>query len=313
MGKTVNERIVECRCGQRMRVPQSALGSSGVCVACGAPLCVTLQNSRPLRSGQPEDPGQASTGAAAQQAGCACCGRAFRGDWDRTPTTEGAFCHRCANRALDPEGQQAEAEIRAPAHNPPPVSNGVADAQPWGMADGFDERMRRHEQAEWQARLAKAKGPLIFAGVSAVVMVLALTLPVEQYVAQLMTREPLESDAELSAAWWLVIAAVDLVLLFVRCFATLYVLLAWVNKLPNETLGKNLIAVGAIALAMTAVGIILPLGGLGKWVVGAIFIYYLYQLEFKHLLAYWLLGLFLDPLFWAIEHFAHGLVAAAAL
>ena len=73
------------------------------------------------------------------------------------------------------------------------------------------------------------------------------------------------------------------VMTFIGEFCALFFVLHWVNKLPNETLGANLIAVGVVALGLTVFWEfpfnIFP--GIGTFisVVGPFFIlYFIYRL-----------------------------------
>jgi len=43
MGDQEDSRIVTCKCGQQMKVPESALGKTGTCVGCGRKLRLTKQ------------------------------------------------------------------------------------------------------------------------------------------------------------------------------------------------------------------------------------------------------------------------------
>jgi len=315
VGIGMEDRVVTCSCGQRMLVPASALGVTGVCVECGAPLTVTLQNSRPRRHREQGAPGAKPEKLAGQSQGCARCGRPFRGDWDRTPMDVGVFCYRCANLCSSKDPSALAGSAVPALHNPPPMPREMHPDRPWQSGDGFDQRLDQRHLARRKEFLTKYKGPLIFAAVSALVMMLVMILPVERYVAYLIYGADAKPAEEASPVFWTLIAVLGVFLQIMRYFVTLYLLLAFSNKLPNETFGKNLIAVGAVAIPLglanlAALNFLLAFSvGIGRILV----VWHLYQLEFKHLLLFWLLSLLLGPLFQALDALAYGILAAIAL
>jgi len=40
--------VVTCQCGQRMQVPRSAIGKTGMCPTCGQTVLITAENTRPI-------------------------------------------------------------------------------------------------------------------------------------------------------------------------------------------------------------------------------------------------------------------------
>lgn len=99
------------------------------------------------------------------------------------PTTEGAWCHICANQyAISSGGAKNPARVTAPeplVHNRPPerVAPGVAFS-----ADSLI-RFRQKQRAEFVRRF---KSPVIFAAVVVLVLTLALLLPISEFIAALM-------------------------------------------------------------------------------------------------------------------------------
>lgn len=48
--------IVQCSCGERIQVPQSALGKAGICPSCGTTVLISRDNATPYRPGSPPPP-----------------------------------------------------------------------------------------------------------------------------------------------------------------------------------------------------------------------------------------------------------------
>ncbi len=305
----MGERIVKCECGQRMRVPESALGKRGKCAACGQGLFVDLDNSWPLEAdlGAPS-PFDAEEEEDSLQVGlppeerCSRCGRTIQGDWDRHEMAQGVNCHICANQAAEHVPQAKRAAHPAPLEPRVPSS--------------AHQPHEEHSGRPVRAFLASKKGQaLVFAGISATLMAAVLLLPVEEYAARLFAAGESLETGEVDTKWWGVILAVRYALQFLRVFTALYLCLAVVNALPNETWGKNLIAVGAVAILLFLssfmainffIGFIITVGQV-------IFIWHLYQLGFGGVCLYLILGPLLGPVFWALDALAMGVISAIAM
>jgi len=52
--------MVQCSCGERIQVPQSALGRTGICPSCGATIQITRENATPFRPGSAPPPQQSA-------------------------------------------------------------------------------------------------------------------------------------------------------------------------------------------------------------------------------------------------------------
>jgi hypothetical protein len=48
--------ILTCECGERMKVPRSAIGRTGVCPSCGRRIAISADNSRPAATGEDTAP-----------------------------------------------------------------------------------------------------------------------------------------------------------------------------------------------------------------------------------------------------------------
>lgn len=264
------ERWVACRCGYRTRIEidgRERPWECPVCLletpltdACAAP--VARVSSRPPRASQPAGPMQGPArgddvslfeesvaencaapvqeASRAVSAGDACgrCGRPFRGDWDRINGVMGIVCYVCANQAgavataAPPSGYTSSdddpiARELARAHNY--TWSDIAPPEPGVMTEA-DRRERRRQMK-------------IFAAVSAVILLLVWVWPSEEgRFGAVVAPEDLPH-----AAIW---TAFALKLLF-HAAATVggfYVTLLIANRLPNETLVANVVAIGMVVL-----------------------------------------------------------------
>ncbi len=313
-------RVVTCRCGQRMQVPDEALGKLGTCVRCRMRLEVTEFNSAPMR---PEER-TASPQPAANSNQCARCGRAFRGHWDQHDSAEGRICNICAKQYCVPGLEEAKPAPALPDNawmNPaplPPEEYARLAALAPSRWDRFKDQMADFRGSKWFSPV------LLGVGVAAM-MAFVLLLPVEEYAARFFSAAPPEKG-EFPKALAVVILVLQQILSLAKYITILYLGLAWANKLPNDTFGKNLLAIGLVAVllyALAYVPLLVPLF-LGTDYLGAgaaslstftlmIFrcwlVFSLYDLEFFDLFRFMLISIFLSPLFMAIQQLVYGILA----
>ncbi|GEM_PF-5958940 len=300
----MEERIIRCKCGQRMRVPVVALGSTGACVQCKTPLTISMSTTTPfMREAESEeihDPGF-----------CTRCKRPFRGAWDRHQTDQGVICDICARQYCPPKKTDASQspEFEEPFFfNPPPLStNPRAPSLPNPVISPW-QRIARITQSKFFA-------PLMFLAIAGAVMTLVLTLPVEEFFADLFFVDPENTASHNPAASSLMILVVRKILDFTACFATLFLTLLWADKLPNDTIGKNLIAVGLVSVLLFGLGIVALNMYLALVIlcVQLTIVFHLYDLDFSDCVRYCIISLLLEPLFWVLEQSVFGVLATLAL
>ncbi len=239
---------------------------------------------------------------------CERCRTPFRGAWDRYETDEGTLCHRCANLAVERPAQQA-------VPDPTPALTAAQRSELARLA--AENQVRMEEERERASERAAAESSPSFSEtykdeISRVVLVLGILVivlavsvalfdqsgpPQETEQAVRAALEEGQSIEELVPLW---IKRVVLVLIFVIQFAgefcALFFVLHWMNKLPSDTLGANLIAVGVVSLGITVfwslpfhmvpVPILVILAMLGRLFLILYFVYSLYQLTLGELFMY---------------------------
>jgi hypothetical protein len=161
-----------------------------------------------------------------------------------------------------------------------------------------------------QSKAAK----LALAGLGIALLVLVLTLPVAEYAAEMFAPDP-GRVSDLGPGWGYLVLGLGFILNCLETLVWLYLGLLWLDRLPNDTLGKNLIAVGAVAVVLQLLGFAglnLYLG-LVVCIAQYAVLRHLYDLDFSDLLMLLMLSILLAPLFWATEAFCWGVAAAVAL
>ena len=237
---------------------------------------------------------------------CERCRAPFRGAWDRYETDEGVLCHRCANLAV-------ERPTQAAVPDPTPAFTAAQRSELARLA--ADNQVRMEEESARAAERAAAEEGGSFSDkyreeIRKVVLVLAVVVVVLAVSVALfgdsgpprdaepqarVASEEGPSPEELIPVWlYYVVRGLMVVMSFVGEFCALFFVLHWVNKLPNDTLGANLIAVGVVALGLTVFwefpfsmfpGIGTFISVIGPFVI-LYFIYSLYTLTFGQLFMY---------------------------
>lgn len=247
----VADLVLECPCGHKMRVPDSAMGTTGLCPKCGGEVTVDLSNTRPLDL--PE---------ARKARVCDRCGRPFRGDWDRTETTEGTLCHICANLAgasvVKREAARPDPapEIQIPEEN---AALGV-DSRAWARVSEEESKgiFAKFDDA-WRYR----KGEVILLGVGFVIALAVVLFWPDRSKPVELAEQPAETvSTGIGVAFVLISFVTD----FLTRFLALYLYLYFMNKLPNEDTASNLFVVGAVALGWAVFATVIH--GL-EWLVAA--------------------------------------------
>jgi hypothetical protein len=250
-----------------MRVNEYAVGATGSCTNCGIELKVSMANTRPLDDERLEPMGsqvitsEAPTVIIGQVDGdhCARCSRAFRGEWDQYESAQGMVCHICANRAEGPgEVQDEIGEVK-------PVMaaysrEGLDMPDPEGPVNPEFVQARNREEV-----LQKA---VLFAALAMIALAIFVTLFADLDVEPILdpnevatsTQGSSENEPAKLSGWvpW-AIYSIQFFVNFGGKVLVLFLMLSWANKLPNDTFGANLIALGVVGFGLAVLDVIIML------------------------------------------------------
>ena len=194
---------------------------------------------------------------------CARCHRPFRGHWDQIETDEGALCHICANKIDNFVLGAAPDRPKTGEHSV--LVQEIARQHTWtepppAAADPTDfERRRRHV--------------VILGAVVVLTITVALLIP----EGGLYSAGPAETPRELPPSFAHMVNA----LLHVAAYAmAIYFTLVMAQKLRNEALLANIVAVSMVAALVYAVNLIVPLAG---YILGLVVVYLFYELSIPYL------------------------------
>lgn len=191
--------------------------------------------------------------------GCARCGRAFRGDWDRYRTSEGTICNVCANRiddkpldtaspsplpTLTPAARLRLEQLDAEPPPPPPYPTGEPASEEAPFFKEHEESIRR---------------AVLIAGIVVVLLAISVALfdpgtgprmpaGTEQGVSEVPATPP-----QLSPRVLLLVFALRFVIGYAGQIGLLFFVLKWCQALPNEDLWKNILTVAVVAFGVHAV------------------------------------------------------------
>ena len=319
-------RIVKCACGQKVGVAEEDLGARGNCVWCGVGLEVSAENSRivpalSLSAPKMEVDTLSEVWETVGGAACVRCGEAFKGDWDRNATEEGALCHRCTNR-WRPADKGASAILPSPQvheevgdFNPAPLiteqAPGLVDKFEDGFRDRFDKKKAAGRGALWE----RHKGKVWYALFSVVAVVAITLLPLNTFVDFIFSNEAAQAGASLplfAAICFLVIRFVFAVMIV---FVPLFAGLSAVDALPNDSLKNNLIAIGVVSagLSLLFVFSFIPFYRGLAIIVQLMIIMHIYDMETGAFAKFLLVFIVLTPLMMLAVKFAesgcYGLLA----
>lgn len=311
---------VACACGHRMRVPESAFGTSVACPSCGDGLYVSL--STVVASGSAETRPTVApreerlAPAAAMQAElavesvlaerCARCNREFRGDWDRHTTPQGIVCNICARRA-EPVGAASEPP-RAPAE---PVTKAPTERRmmmpEYTQVTPYivDEPQRKTVRDP-----AKMKRDAIILGAAFLVtMGIIAFFPVET----ILSRTDWEPRGELSRGWGIVVMIIRIIAMFAGSYIAYYIVLNKANKLPNDTFIGNLFAVGPPVVGLAVLAMFPLPGPIGAALLTLYLCFFVYDLSFGEFVELLIFGLLAGVLVGALTPLIFFVVATIAL
>jgi len=274
--------LVTCTCGHEMWVTASSIGGEEKCGHCGATIAVTDENTVCYEDDTAEAAADTDeSGREPEPTCCVRCGKPFKGDWDRYPTDEGTYCHICANLAGSTVAVQ-----RTPAAGPDQHSDGL---------DQFAEQVLRKAELEraieGPSYLSAGRRTLVrirlmfVAGLVLIAVLVAVRLAghVRKESAgtdlpEIVSTEP-DRD-QISIDPWRIGLGILIALAPIAAMrgVALYLTLDAIDKLPNETVGKNVVAVGLIAACIGLPELMFPYfigcaGGfvgffIGLWIVG---------------------------------------------
>lgn len=310
---------VACRCGHRMRVPESAFGMTVACPGCGDGVYVSLSSVVKGTEAHAVEPPRVETeqlaapvqaepvraAASVLEECCARCKREFRGDWDRHATPEGEICNICARRA-EPVAAAAE-RPQAPMQptTRPPSERRMMMPEYTQVTPYLVDEPKRAPRRDPR----KMKREAITLGAAFLVtMGIIAFFPVET----ILSRADWEPQGELSRAWGIVVMIIRTIAMFAGAYIAYYVVLNKANKLPNETFVGNLLALGPPVVGIAVLAMLpvpAPFGAALLTLYLCFFVYDLSLGEFIELLIFGILANILVAALTPLIYFAIALVA----
>ncbi len=301
------EREFRCgRCGRWVRAEMNTEGGVFECPMCHSHVRVDVENTRLYRpNGEKVSPSLADDDSGnvvpfvprAKDLGalpdaatpseprpssadnrCARCGRVFRGDWDRNLIDSQVYCDICA-RSVD----MLDRGIVVPTQPPEPGPMGKAlQPTPWVGKEDEAFRARLKEEDEQRRKIEMAA----LAGVAAVCLALVWLWPSGE-----------DAGNAASAPLGLVGFGLGHFIGVFLLAGAVYLTLATVERLPNETFLAN----AAVILPVAALAY---LANLFPWVGGilcVVVVYTVYDLEVRGILFFFLFYLASEAAHWVVE------------
>ncbi len=253
----MSDLVLFCgQCGNRMRVPEYAMGTKGRCSKCHSVLDVTSENTQPFASSpvrqaapvavapqslNPAVEGFISNDSPPRVAGGACarCGKPFRGEWDRYETDIGVICHICS-RLSSPEGYtvvQGEVITSQPLppqafHHLPPLNESEDDSPKIpAFAKGHPELFRA---ALWTAAIL-----VMLLGVYVALFSEPENMAEYSHGGE-MANAP---EQDLPASVYIIVLGICFAMRLLPVFLSLYLVLHMAKMLPSDDMAMNLASV----------------------------------------------------------------------
>jgi len=257
--------------------------------AVGPPRDACSVSVAPSQGSDPRSPRQTPLGAAAAEASrflqeggpggakvprCARCNRPFRGPWDQVDTDEGTLCHICANK-ID-NFVRGAAPSRPQTGEQSEIMREIARQQSWSLPG-----MEPPPEAVADDAGRRRRQVAILGAVAVLTITVALLLP----EGALFPAGGGEAPRELPQSFAYLIVAMNALLHVATYAIAIYYTLVVTQRLPNETLLANVLAVSIVAVLVYVVNFI-PFCG---YILGIIVIYRFYDLSLFHLIV---LGVF---------------------
>ncbi len=313
--------IVTCVCGARMRASEYTIGMRVRCAKCGEPLDITEENtvpveetdaprppSQPRRPGGKEGPkpGPSANAPAAAPAkgegegrGCKRCGRAFRGDWDQHVTSSfGVVCNICFNILKQEQALQQEDE------EPPagPVEPAGLDEYYHEPEDGRPPGAKKDLGAA--EREQRTQSLVTAAGCATIIITIIMVAIYGGPPAPGETGggpDTEELRAELPRQFRIGFLAVSFLFGYAGELAALFFCLRRAGAEPHGTVGRDLLALLAPAMAVHLMRLFLSLPNVFAataiaHVSGLVLIKWLFGLSLGETLIYWIMRLLLGLL-----------------
>ena len=228
---------------------------------------------------------------------CVRCGKAFRGEWDRNVTGDGAICHICARLAAEGSSPQVEAST---FHETPPPPEAYFPREPVGEEKKTDgpKFAQKHPELFRRAILAAGIGVIVLGLLFALFG--DLDIP-DEY--QTTAAEIAQADAE-GGLPGIVALGLWLALLPVSHLLAIYMALAWADKLPAANLPMNLLVLIPAAAVMAFFNVI-PCFGV---IMSAYILYQWYDLNFQQIFVFFVLLIPAGLLSWIVTQFVCGVI-----
>lgn len=269
------QRRWRCVCGKEALVPVQALGLSMGCPVCRATATITLKNSHPVAPSPDVLKPRAENPHAEQ---CGRCGRKFRGEWDQNPSGDGVLCDICVRQV-----GQAPTANNVPTRNSETVAP-LTQAESLTAADwaetyhAISPNMQLREPDENRRYYFKVA-----------CMTLAASVFAAATITYLVQFSPDSVDAYRDAQMPGLIASLieTFFSTFIIKFFSLYVVLWYFERLPNDDTLANVLAVGSVCVLLAVVGLVSVNGflGLAGFVVYLGLMKYLYDFGWVELVA----------------------------
>lgn len=242
----MDDLILSCPCGHRMKVNVFAVGMKGRCAKCGDDFVVQESNTAPMDAAQEEKENARQT-----EEGCVRCGKPFRGEWDTLETPNGKLCYRCSNLATEgvPErlkhaGHKADILI-SPEPEPDPSPTGPK---------------RRSAPFEFDPQSPGFKR-VLFAMAFGLIAITLYAFVTDDYTppgervsrARQMTNPGGAIAAEAPGFVTPLLIGWQIAAAILSTFLALYFLLMNTGRLPHDIFWKDVSYIAVIVLVMTAI------------------------------------------------------------
>lgn len=290
--------LVRCGCGHQIVVSEFAEGMTLPCPNCGQPLTVTHANSQPLEeqapdpmpivrfdSGDDDDLEYTPLQTDAVKTRCARCGKEFRGDWDRHPSSMGVLCNICSNLVA-----QQRTEQQATGYVPPvdmlkiDAPMDVTPPQPPGVEEVVQDFWERYKpDREMKQRIAI--GAAVAFGLYTMYLLISGAWMLEPAPdgAEPTAAETVASDPASLPVWArAVFHVLRLSGSFVSMFFAIYIFLTLSRRLPEETFAANVLRLAVPVLVIGTVwwgALMLPFGFVLSLILVPLAIWYFFGLE----------------------------------
>lgn len=270
------QRNWRCACGFMAAVPVRMLGEVATCPKCRAQTAITMTNTHPIVAHASE-----RVAAPASVENCARCGRKLRGDWDRHARGDAVVCDICARQAAN--GPVAESQA------PKPGREAAITLAAAGETISAEDLHDMHDELRGRALVDDAprrwRGHVKLLG--SIALTTALVAGAITYLLQVTPESVDAYQADGMNGLALVMAGQFFWGLTVT-FASLYSVCWYLERLPNDAVWANVLAIGMVSAWL---GVVAMLGVNGylmgmSMVISILIIRYLYDFSMGEFLLY---------------------------